>query len=997
MVQNKQPLQDNDATARTLDYALGNLGGRRKSWMMPPAGVAAVGVRGQRGEEGATPMSPPIDPAELSANPLPFKVRGRGRPRKHPALEPPPSYRQSEPVPNSTSTSTSPRLPNLSVRHNSASHGPSAVSNAFPSPASSEETTTAVTDTYTFDTLQPHPPFAPPRPLSRPLLPAPSPAVAQNASVPTPQTPSINVHDWYTVDDCRTRLDAFCPPSSPMPISPLNASRLKVLRAAADTSDWYYLTMHQLYCMLTLCPSELPQSVRNMPGLEVAIDVMIQALSSNTMLSLSYLQFFSTFPYPLNHLVDKWPHMINYQLECFRDFVNHSSKFVLLRKSCETRMCPPLARELATNLKLNSPNFQRLLFLCILRRIWPVMDPMIKSSFEDQAVSIFQQSQMLFYRQITGQHQNQVEADIYEGFASAIKQLVETLLLAGQQSSASPLRLQQEQRQHHHHQHQQQIQQHHELEQWQRLPPGVFKPNYPLAQPLSRPPILPSYTQSPVIHQFQPGSLLNLQLPPRPPSNPQVQVQQSTNPQLPTPQSASHQVQAPQVSDLRFQAPQPVNPQIQASANTHAQQHNYPVSLGNRSEMPPRVNTSLAPHSAQAVTHQSRTPVRPTVPKRRGTHLLPPAGWQQPLQREPAPVRSSLHQAHLQSPVLRAKTISSPLYILQAGFFRRPERPSNPSLSVEKWNFQMSRQEINRLPPTNCAANEPVTRDIDQNNVFVRLRCIKWDKTEDPTDEAWAAADTKWIPRSYFSVNGRPLEQRKKMHHGKDMPIDITHLVTEGENTLEFTVLTSASDKSHHDYSIAVEVVGVISHDSIREHVTIQNFVPAEQVLAAIKKQLSNSTNDDDIAIVSESTLTITLFDPFYQSRYCDIPVRAKSCPHNDCFDLETFLSTRARKGDTSVVDQWRCPICRGDARPHTLFVDGFVKEVCEKFPKMGLGNTRTILVEKSGRWRPKQEVREGVCDDDVEREAERERAKEKEQKKRSFVPDDVEVIDLCD
>ncbi|KAI1573681.1 zf-MIZ multi-domain protein [Pyrenophora tritici-repentis] len=560
--------------------------------------------------------------------------------------------------------------------------------------------------------------------------------------------------------------------------------------------------------------------------------------------------------------------------------------FELLRQSCETRMCPPLARELAINLKLNSLTFQRLFFLCIMRRIWPVNDLAIKTPFEEKALAIFSQNQMSFRRQTLGQHQNQTEGQTYEAFASALKQLVETLSLAGHQNS-------------------------------------VFRPNYPLAQLPPPSAILPSQTQqqSP-IHQFQPEPL-NLQLPPWPTSNPQFQVQQPATPQLPTPQSADSQVQAPQFA----------NPQIQVSTNTHVQ-HNYPASFGNRPEIS-RLNTSFNP---LAVIQQSRTRPRPVASNSRGTPLLPPAGWQQPLQREPNPVRFSLHQANLQSPVLRAKTISSPLYIFQDGFMRRPERPSNPSLSVEKWNFTVCREDMNRLPRSNCAGGE-VAREIDQNSKLIRLRCIKWGKPEDPSDAAWAAADTKWIPRSYFSLNGHHLEQRKKLHHGKDMPIDITDLVTEGENTLEFTVLTSINDTAHHAYSIGVETVGVATHDSIRGQVTNQNYVPSEKVLAAIQDQLSKSTNDDDdIAVVSDSTLTITLFDPFYQSRFCDIPVRAKSCLHNNCFDLETFLSTRTRKADASVADQWRCPICRGDARPHTLLVDGFVKEICEDLPKRGLG-----------------------------------------------------------
>jgi len=311
---------------------------------------------------------------------------------------------------------------------------------------------------------------------------------------------------------------------------------------------------------------------------------------------------------------------------------------------------------------------------------------------------------------------------------------------------------------------------------------------------------------------------------------------------------------------------------------------------------------------------------------------------------------------------------------------------------MEIWTFNLSHNDMQTLPQASCVAGAPVTRDIDEKSKFVRLRCIKWDEIEDPTEEAWAASDTKWIPRSYFSLNGLALEQRKKIHHGKDMPIDFTHLLREGENTLEFTVLTSPSDTSHQKYLLAVEVTGVASYDAIKERLFNENFVSADLVLDGIKRQLAPLANSDEIAMLSESTLTINLFDPFYQSKYCDIPVRSQACPHNDCFDLETFLTTRARKGDASVADQWRCPVCRGDARPQTLILDGFIKQVYEQLSNMGLSNTRAIVVSKDGSWRPQKEIREGVSDDPptpVERERNSERG--------SIVPADVEIIDLCD
>jgi hypothetical protein len=153
--------------------------------------------------------------------------------------------------------------------------------------------------------------------------------------------------------------------------------------------------------------------------------------------------------------------------------------------------------------------------------------------------------------------------------------------------------------------------------------------------------------------------------------------------------------------------------------------------------------------------------------------------------------------------------------------------------------------------------------------------------------------------------------------------------------------------------------------------------------LQGIKSKLA--AHDDDEITVVESTLTLGMFDPFSQARMCDIPVRSKACPHNDCFDLETFLNTRPRKGDASVADQWKCPICKSDARPHMLLVDGFMEDVRKQLVSRGLARTRHILVRQDGSWQPKAEVREGVSDDPPTPVA------------RRSIPADVEIIDLSD
>jgi hypothetical protein len=65
------------------------------------------------------------------------------------------------------------------------------------------------------------------------------------------------------------------------------------------------------------------------------------------------------------------------------------------------------------------------------------------------------------------------------------------------------------------------------------------------------------------------------------------------------------------------------------------------------------------------------------------------------------------------------------------------------------------------------------------------------------------------------------------------------------------------------------------------------------------------------------------------------------------------------------MPDQWRCPICRADARPQYLVVDGFLEEVKKALDAQGRSNTRAINVHQDGSWKPKAEVRDpnGVSD----------------------------------
>lgn len=338
--------------------------------------------------------------------------------------------------------------------------------------------------------------------------------------------------------------------------------------------------------------------------------------------------------------------------------------------------------------------------------------------------------------------------------------------------------------------------------------------------------------------------------------------------------------------------------------------------------------------------------------------LLPQSGVMTPQQRVPAPARTSLHQAGLRSPILLTqKSGPHPLYSCVRDFIKSPTRATMAKLAVETWTITIPSELSKRL-----AVEQPAPqgvfpyRNVDERSILVRIRCIHWPSDPPPTEHAWYAADSVWIPNSYFSLNSNSLQQRHKLHQGRNLPIDITnHLVT-GDNTLKISVI---GDTDHCQQAlIGIETIEFITYDNIRARV-LARTKPVHEIVQEIKKRWSDDDDDDELSIV-QGSFSVDLFDPYRAAPISDFPVRSVACLHNDCFDLKTYLQSifvsKEKDDDVPKPDRWRCPRCRADARPQHLFVDGFVQHVQEKLKEKGLQTTRQITIDQDGTWKPKLE-----------------------------------------
>jgi hypothetical protein len=232
-----------------------------------------------------------------------------------------------------------------------------------------------------------------------------------------------------------------------------------------------------------------------------------------------------------------------------------------------------------------------------------------------------------------------------------------------------------------------------------------------------------------------------------------------------------------------------------------------------------------------------------------------------------------------------------------------------------------------------------------------RLRCIRLLSISEPVNEnTWCLAECAWPSVIYVHVNKVEIFPRRKVYYGKDLSLDITDLLKEGENEVSIHTIRGLAESEDLSYTIAVEIVDIANFNSIRELVTT---LPAVASREHIQKRLSSHAGDEELAIVNDS-ITIDLIDPF-TARVCDVPARGIDCTHHECFDLDVFLKTRhLQVGSGKPSASWKCPICRFDARPKSLLIDGFLAEVRDELERTKrLAHTKAIHVKADGSWEP--------------------------------------------
>ncbi len=790
----------------------------------------------------------------------------------------------------------------------------------------------------------------------------------------TPPNPSLKQY-LPVLDNYATRC---CNPSAK---DSIELPRIRLLKDACNTEDYFYLILHQLYCLYSV----QPEAVMQLPGFRQehtqAFNALAQLLLRNNMLPDYSTKWFSTFPAPIHNLLL----FSTLYKTAYNDAKNFLLKFMgfwhMIQARCKQRMYPPLVDELVNELHLESDVFQRVVFTAVLRGLWGSGS----GHWFQRAEELFKQDQVNSvqrrYRINTAnpptvaemQAANEKVARDYHTLR--LQHLPETREPpSNPESNRIPINEQSVAR----------------VPTQQMSLPSPHEPGFVLhprttANRRARRRVSRDYLAAsvPASNSYVPQhNLISVNNGPQPNQPPHV-LTPSYGVNAPVAftsytnaRARSLQMQHAQAGPVRTHRQQS-SLYLNTPSPVSAIEHNIPFSgpSGDRSlcdSFQPGIDT-LPPGASgfQGVVHQQD----PAISSYRGSHatnsvsntaslgepfLIPPSNWAARSNPHPNPTSSALHQAHIRSPTLKsvdgdgATDISTKLYPYVAKLALTPQTMTAGSRNFF-WSFQVPKVDFEKIPSDAPAPHgAPPIREVQSGSQMYRIRCVNLHSSKAHTNESdWAILPSVWPRHLFVEINGVHLNLRRKQHHGKDLPIDITPHVKEGLNKVIVSLVGPSKQDDHTQYALAVENIDVVDH---RRALELAVPVPAHEITELIKASLTSKPGDDDDLTVVDDTITIDLIDPF-SARIFDMPVRSLACRHRECFDHEIYLQTRLSKWP-SMVDEWRCPMCGADARPQNLIVDCFLAEVREELTRQNWLDTKTIVIEEKGTWRPKAEVR---------------------------------------
>ena len=801
----------------------------------------------------------------------------------------------------------------------------------------------------------------------------------------------------------------------------IEVSRLRLLKEACASSDVFYLLLHQIYCL----DPETPDGNRQLldlafgSGQYQGLAILTNLLVPNSELKAydKATRWFSTFPRPLNVLLNGFQ-VYRVALEKLRvSLAKLASNWSQHKDMCHKRHYPPLVDDLSMTLGIDSPTLQKVIFTAIYRDIW------IGDSDQcfAEGDNLFRQSQHFIQQRMASATQSP-QMDLQAYYQKLIMSYQSLWSKHCQHSQPQSQNL---------------------VENNTARSMSSMAPPQPAQAPTKRPLCTPNtaYTgrafpsnintqvvqNTPLRNAEPPSSARNSQMPPMHPNNsiayPSSTPTSISSPVLPRygrvdmnsqglpssyPPADSYILRSNTANEEDEQQQHRRTSSAAALPNFSrqaAQQHANRQQVFRPGQAPsphlntptPRLSTTFTdqfiPYTDTVHQHVQNQHLLSSLP------LLPPAGQTISNTSQANPVLTALHQAHVRSPLLlpsrQAKGQGNRIkyYRYTKGVVVIPHRLKLQVRHHFRWNFDIHRGNFDLLSGTIESNNgAPPSRVVHVGSRFCRIKCIDATKLGDPIPEVdWVIANHIWPTCITILLNGKPLEVRKRAHHGKDLPVDVTQLVIEGKNTLSISILRTPTNE-RSAYAIGLETIELTDTDTIKAEIQKTGWMQAQQ---RIMDRFSNA--DPEVQVV-DSSVILDLTDP-YTSQIFGVAVRGKACRHNQCFDLDIFLQTRTSKAPDQPCDpdQFKCPICGADARPQSLIEDGYFMALRGELARMDRLDAKAITLHQDGKWNIKEQEETGEAGDGSGKRLTARREGSTAALQKGSIAGEVEVIEIDD
>ncbi|KAI9843363.1 MAG: hypothetical protein M1838_002652 [Thelocarpon superellum] len=670
--------------------------------------------------------------------------------------------------------------------------------------------------------------------------------------------------------------------------------RFDRLRQAAVSGDFFYLVLHQLYCTSSLTFEHTRRRLGIDPAWYDAMDSLTSTLGRNDLVVLQRLVFMADYPQALEVLI--------HTSDTYRYATKQVIAFLIqfrFRKAalaqCFIRGCPPLADELVGWFGVGSGIVQRLLFRVMLMEMWGLQ----RDNWCNRYELIFRKSQDALLRadlrEVEGRDGTGAYAKQRAAMIAQMQELRSLHVRAQYPNSAPP-----------------DLAQH---------PLGLASVN----------PFVPWVGVGPERSGPAPTGTALYTLPP-----------------LPQVQSTAAVAQGPTARGVARSALPPLQP---SAGRT--------VGIGSRVAasvtLPPLQSTGLL---AQAQPAPSPSALAPPDDTRGGKRVrvedssalsAPPPIRPAASARFPGgPKRLARQQPDLQAPAIIVAQAAGqegpvgPHYEYVAGFAVLPQ-VLPPGTPLYTFSFAVDMTSYDSVPETvfHPATTGSTARSVRDGSLLYRLRCCKLDSPEESGHEGkWLRLPTTWPRTCLLDLNGTDLKLRRD---GRSQALDLTEEVVRGQNALRVSVVRLV-EESETAYALGVEVVRVASRRGLLQLCLGQGPTPLSEGIDLIKTELPPGRARMQVNVTDPSTghLLVT-------------PVRGEDCRHARCFDLDAYIDAHhdlnERVTDPASVTRWECPLCRSDARPHRLRLDGYMQFICYTLAEEGHPGTRRITFRSDGTW----------------------------------------------